>query len=58
MKRFIMFFIILLTIIMKICIDFIQIYHKLLTIGTEAELLLRKTIIQAKLNEKGNYGMF
>jgi hypothetical protein len=43
---------------MKICIDFIQIYHKLLTIGTEAELLLRKTIIQAKLNEKGNYGMF
>jgi hypothetical protein len=58
MKTFIMFVIILLTIIINISINFIQICHKLLTIGTEAELLLRKTIIQAKLNERGNYGIF
>jgi len=29
--------------------------RELLTIGTEAEVLLRKTIIQAKLNSRGNY---
>jgi hypothetical protein len=53
-----MFVIILLSKIINISINFIQICHKLLTIGTEAEVLLRKTIIQAKLNTRGNYGMY